>query len=215
MIRINKLDKPAVLLENAERWTTALIEHDAFGTEPTISDLNKYNHEQVKNKLLEETNEKCAYCESKFRHVYYGDIEHVTPKKLAHSLRFLWENLTMSCSVCNTNKGTTEDLVDPNFDNPEEHFFVEGPTVLPNPLSVKGRLTELTIEMNRLHLIERRTVRLKALQNILTLAIQETDPDLKAVLFNELLIKETRDNVEFAAMSRAFVKNSKDRGLIP
>ena len=215
MIKIEKGEEPAILVANAANWEQVLRDHEAAGTSPSDSDLNRYNHAEVKQALFNETHAKCAYCECKLRHVYYGDIEHITPKKLGPEYRYRWSNLTLACKVCNTNKGTLENLVDPNLDEPAEHFIVEGPAILPHPDSVKGRITEVEIELNRQPLVERRTERIRKLHAMLTLALKETDPELKEVLFNELKIKETRSNVEFAAMSRAFVKSLIDRGLIP
>jgi uncharacterized protein (TIGR02646 family) len=51
---------------------------------------------------------KCAYCESKIMVVTYGEIEHFRPKSIYVDLTFTWENLLLSCDICNNtnHKGT-------------------------------------------------------------------------------------------------------------
>jgi uncharacterized protein (TIGR02646 family) len=55
----------------------------------------------------------CAYCESKLRHITYGDIEHIVAKAVDQSRTYDWTNLTIACDVCNTEKSDEEGLVDP------------------------------------------------------------------------------------------------------
>ena len=70
-----------------------------------------YSNPQVKDALIELFKEKCAYCESRFLHVYSGDVEHFRPKgKIADApnpkpgyywLASNWNNLLLSCRNCN------------------------------------------------------------------------------------------------------------------
>lgn len=39
-----------------------------------------YGHRTVKQTLIAAQHGKCAFCESKLRHVAYGDVEHFRPK---------------------------------------------------------------------------------------------------------------------------------------
>ncbi len=215
MIKIKKGLEPQVISDNIADWEQVLRDHELAGSKPTEAELGRYRADEIKNALLAETHEKCAYCESRFRHVYYGDIEHVTPKKLGIEFRFRWENLTLACKICNTNKGIQENLVDPNVHSPEDLFCIEGPAILPVPESTMARLTEIVIDLNRPQLIERRNERLRRLHDLLTLAIETTDPDLKEALFDQLRSRETADSVEYAAMSRAYVGAQIARKRIP
>src|ERR1700722_9410453 len=104
MIKINKLPAPAILVEKSTEWTNALLEKISKGEKPTDAESNRYRHAKIKQALLDETHGKCAYCESKLRHIAYGDIEHVVPKSVRPELSFDWQNLTLACDVCNTNK---------------------------------------------------------------------------------------------------------------
>ena len=73
-----------------------------------------YGHKTVKTMLLAAQSDKCAFCESKFKHIAYGDVEHFRPKggwvqsegdDLAkpgyYWLAYAWSNLFASCTLCN------------------------------------------------------------------------------------------------------------------
>jgi len=214
MIKLNKLSEPQLLRNNRAAWEQALRDHEANGTEPTKTDLNRYGHQDIKSVLLAETNEKCAYCESIFRHIYPGDVEHITPKRNGIEFRFAWDNLTISCSTCNTCKGVKEGLVDPYVDDPEALFQQAGPLMLAIPESNKAMATEIALTLNRQALIERRATRLKALSLILKIALDQTDENYREILLDELRIKETSNDAEFAAMSRWYVGDLIARGVI-
>ena len=80
MIKLEKGAEPAVLARNSAQWTSVVIRKMDTGVAPTRTERSRYNHADIKRALMTETYKKCAYCESKFRHVTYGDIEHVVPK---------------------------------------------------------------------------------------------------------------------------------------
>jgi len=73
-----------------------------------------YGHGDVKNALNQLQKGICCYCESRYNHTTYGDVEHFRPKKgymqdetdtlhkpgyywLAHK----WNNLMYACELCN------------------------------------------------------------------------------------------------------------------
>jgi uncharacterized protein (TIGR02646 family) len=62
----------------------------------------------VRDALVKMFHGKCAYCESKITVVTYGAIEHFRPKSTHVDLNFTWENLLLSCDLCNdaNHKGT-------------------------------------------------------------------------------------------------------------
>lgn len=73
-----------------------------------------YGHDSVKEKLIAEQHGKCFLCESSFRHVAHGDVEHFRPKggfqQVAtdalgkpgyYWLAYDWHNLFLSCQICN------------------------------------------------------------------------------------------------------------------
>src|SRR4051794_19317694 len=104
MIKLKKGKQPQVLADNAADWTKIVVDKLVAGVKPTKTEKGRYNHPEVKTALVAETQGKCAYCESKIRHVSYGDIEHVVPKSDDPNKWFDWLNLTLACDVCNTNK---------------------------------------------------------------------------------------------------------------
>lgn len=214
MIKLHKSQEPEVLRQNRVTWEQALRDHQANGTAPTKAELNRYGHPDIKAALLAETKNKCAYCESLFRHVAPGDIEHVTPKRNGIAYRFAWANLTIACPTCNTNKGVKEGLVDPYLDDPESLFQHAGPAMLADPTSGIALTTEVALDLNRDALVERRTNRLKRLHQLLTLALSQTDQNTRKVLLDDLRVKETRDEAEFAAMSRWFVRDQTAQGRL-
>jgi len=55
----------------------------------------------AKEQLIVETNQKCAYCESKFLTVGFGDVEHYRPKSIYWWLAYVYLNYLVSCSICN------------------------------------------------------------------------------------------------------------------
>jgi len=73
-----------------------------------------YGAKSVKNGLLKAQQDKCAFCESKVRHVAYGDVEHFRPKAGFRQraeddlgrpgyywLAYEWTNLYFACQICN------------------------------------------------------------------------------------------------------------------
>ena len=110
MIRLEKGPAPEILVRNGPRWTHVLILRAQRGQRPKISESSRYRHPQIKDALIAETAGKCAYCESKLLHIAFGHIEHVAPKSRRPDLAFAWNNLTLSCELCNLQKGVREDL---------------------------------------------------------------------------------------------------------
>ena len=93
---------------------------------PLKFESNIYGAPSVKRALAVAQHFKCAYCESKFLHSSYGDVDHFRPKaavKQDHdgaeeTPAYYWlaydiENLLFTCEVCNrSHKRTLFPLVD-------------------------------------------------------------------------------------------------------
>ena len=103
MIKINKGTKPKILQDNAKQWTDEYL--DALKQPAPVPSHIKYRYQnsEIKDALEKETHGKCAYCESKFKHIAFGDIEHILPKNknACPELYVEWNNLTLACEVCN------------------------------------------------------------------------------------------------------------------
>lgn len=93
---------------------------------------NKYRRVDVKTALIGMFHGKCAYCESQVSVVTYGQIEHFYPKGRYMDKTFQWDNLLLSCDLCNNSghKGTKFPLdvrgepllIDPTRIRPENHL---------------------------------------------------------------------------------------------
>ena len=90
MIKIERIPKPEYLDDpKVLKETNDAIE--LFDPKRRVTDsvrekrrnfkYKRYSNVKVKDALKEMCHNKCAYCESSFLHVYYGDIEHFRPKK--------------------------------------------------------------------------------------------------------------------------------------
>jgi 5-methylcytosine-specific restriction endonuclease McrA len=209
MIRLSKKAVPAVLQQNFVAWTDALKNRMAAGEQPTDAEKTRYRHADIKTALVIETAGKCAYCESKLRHIAYGDVEHIIPKVTDLEKTFEWSNLTLACDICNTNKGTHfgnhQDLVDPYAGEPSLHLNFVGAAVFARPGSHPGIATETTLKLNRIDLVERRMDRLSSLVRQLHLIVEVANENTKAILRRDLETNELTADREYAAMARAFV----------
>ena len=214
MIKLRKGVEPDVLVRNAVRWTSVVTEKIHAGERPTKTERIRYNHAEIREELLKETGNKCAYCESKFRHVTYGDIEHVVPKSDHPTKWFDWNNLTIACDVCNTNKSDApvdgESFVDPYEVDPEDHFWQLGSMICAKPGSNAAALTERLLELNRPDLLERRFERLTGLLSMLDSMERCDQPELKRIMWQDFL-SEAEPDREYAALSRALVAVAKEK----
>ena len=55
----------------------------------------------AKEQLIVESAQKCAYCETNFKTVSFGDVEHFRPKSVYWWLAYCLENYLASCQICN------------------------------------------------------------------------------------------------------------------
>jgi hypothetical protein len=163
-----------------------------------------YKTDEIKDRLKEETRNKCAYCESCMLHVDYGDIEHIKPKGRNPVLRFEYWNLTLSCGVCNTKKAEFEDIIDPYSANPADHLVPHGPLIFRHAASDAGLMTEKRLDLNRAPLLERRKERLQALAVMADQIARTTNGVIRQVLVDEFKAEASNDK-EFSLVARAFV----------
>lgn len=73
-------------------------------------DANSYVGKDIYKKVKKELEEiyhcKCAYCETDIKAGGYNHVEHYRPKNDYYWLAYSWDNLLLSCPVCNTHKAT-------------------------------------------------------------------------------------------------------------
>lgn len=210
MIKLNKAPCPDVLRDNCEAWTENFLDKLLRGEKPTESESSRYRHPKIKKALTAETHGKCAYCESKFGHVHHGDVEHIFPKSLDETKRFLWDNLTLACEICNQNKSNkdprVEHIIDPYQDDPEQYLCFVGPMVFDSGLQ-KGASTIRLLDLNRIDLLEMRN---QKIQSIMKLYQEMMRPECPVVvrdlIINDLKNKDASDEAEYAAAVRALIR---------
>jgi 5-methylcytosine-specific restriction endonuclease McrA len=208
MIKLEKLEEPAILRDNVAVWTE---EYLTAKRDATLTDTIRYRYRQpaMKTAIRDETSEKCAYCESKITHTYPGDVEHILPTSEFPELVCSWSNLTLACGECNRRKSNyysrEEPLINPYDDEPKDHLFAAGTLIFGKPGNDKGALAELKLELNRAQLLERRHERINALNNLANRYANLAEGQLKKLLRNELG-KEIENDKEYVLVSKAFLK---------
>jgi uncharacterized protein (TIGR02646 family) len=122
MICIEKSDTPPEILQtegaNKRRSHSVTFAYDPEGFRSGDRDFefdsDIYGADAVKTALIEAQHRKCCFCESKIKHVTYGDVEHYRPKAAYRQapdepeqppgyywLAYEWTNLFLSCPLCN------------------------------------------------------------------------------------------------------------------
>ncbi len=213
MIKLTKSDAPKILETNFKKWTDNILAKLARNEALSKTDKGHYGHREIKNSLISETNGKCAYCESKLRHITYGDVEHITPKIDSPELWFSWENLTLACDVCNTNKSNKKNLIDPYTEDPDDHIIFLGAAIFHVPGNERAELSIRTLDLNREELLGRRKEKIEELWRRLELIEKAKDPELKKVLSADFNFELTPDK-EYAALAHSLERVSRLKGLL-
>lgn len=220
---LQKTAKPQVLVDNDDQWRVDLLAVLAAGNKPTEAMKGRYRHKQIKDALVKETGGKCAYCESKVRHITHGDIEHVVPKSKVPEKAYDWENLTLACDVCNENKGDTyssdpalsqDALIDPYVDDPNDHFLFLREVVTPRPDSLRALATEQVIKLTRGELLERRRERMTFLDGMVRSYVL-ADAAFKAVILKDIEDNHLKEDDEYYTSSRSYVTELRAKGILP
>lgn len=205
MIRLTQGVQPGVLDERGEAWTAEYADwcRKRVGTEP-----RPYAHPDIRSALEEETCSKCAYCEGRIADVAYANIEHKLPKSKHPQLVCDWENLTIACPRCNTNKGDYDDplcpLLDPYVDDVEDDVAFGGPLALPRG-GARAHATITRLDLNRKDLLFARGEALAALYRLLELIERASSkPGVRRSLWLEV-DSVTAAKAEFASACRQFV----------
>ena len=117
MRRIRKGAAPRVLSgtnNRGPRETARLLADYDAGVRDFEFNSDIYAAASVKAALQKAQADKCGFCESKFAHIAYGDVEHFRPKGGYRQsegdpltqpgyywLAYEWSNLFVSCTLCN------------------------------------------------------------------------------------------------------------------
>ena len=215
MIKVNRLTKPDILKKHEKKWVDKIEAAFKFGTKKELDlAVNKYQHKEIKAQLLKMFLGKCAYCESKYTHVDFGDIEHFRPKEKYPLLAVKWSNLLLACPLCNITKldeFPKPKLINPCIDNPKEHFLFnyDEKIGITNVFGItsRGVITEETLQLNRDDLRNHRSSYIQKLLAIAKYYSQYKDDEARILL--EQALDENNPDSEYLA----FVKVIKEKYL--
>lgn len=241
---------PIVLQNKGSEATTALITRYENGEREFSSDdfdSKIYGHAEVKRALQDAQHHKCCFCESKISHISYGDVEHYRPKSGwvqdaealnkpgYYWLSYDWDNLLLSCQICNqrhkknyfplrnnANRAISHShdivveeplFIHPTIDNPEDFITFREEVPVANNDSDRGAMTIERLGLNREDLNDQRRSTLQLIVQLYDLAksIPETTPEVKrqAITYITKCYQESlRDDTEYAAMKRAFFRQN-------
>ena len=113
---------------------------------------NSFTRSSLKQKTLEQLNLMfkgcCAYCEGYYRDTSFSHIDHFKPKSIYPNLMFDYNNMNLSCTICNQSKSDIDDdrLINPTIDEPSKHLQYR--TYMLYPLDERGRFTIETFKLN-------------------------------------------------------------------
>ena len=214
MIRLDRNTEPQILAANQAAWTTEYVN---WRTNPMGPEPRRYAHRDIRSALETETHSKCAYCEGLTRDVAYSHVEHKLPKSKNPTLVYVWENLTIACPKCNTNKGEYDEpqcpLLDPHVDDVENEIIFLGPMALPGG-GARAGATIMRLKLNRAELLFARVEVLNSLYSLLNLVERvANEPAVRLALWLDIDNK-TAAAGEFASSCRHFLEaQMAERGL--
>lgn len=197
MIKLTKQSKPKVLVDNAEKWTKELMSY--VDREMKVPDFvkNRYNHPEIKALLETETHGKCMYCEGYIGAVSYSHIEHFRPKTPYPGKTFEWENLGLSCQVCNTSKNDVFDealpYINPYYENPDDYFFFLGTMVIQKTGCARAENMKNQLKLNRSELMEQRKDAIEKITNLVERYNSEKNTAIKNMLRKNIALELAPD----------------------
>ena len=203
--RILTAHEPQVLQDNSVTWTQEYKNAVAAGQKPT----ERWRHPDITSALHGETHGKCAYCEATVKAVAYPHVEHILPKSTFVDFVYSWENLTLACPVCNTNKGNYYDaahpLLNPYRDDPPRHIIFRGPMIQAPLGDAMGERTILRLDLKRAELFMRRLEAIEAFHTLLQQwqAVAGPDKELREMVVRDAL----GDDKEFTCCLRMYAES--------
>lgn len=149
MIKIDKTRTPEFYKDNP-----FLKYLQSEKTEMKIKGFQKYS-KKILEELIKETNNRCTYCEQKLGVTSSPEIDHFYPKSTYGDKVLEWDNLFLSCSICNHLKGNKDpkDILNPAKDNVESLLKLDKNGELCPVQSKKAERTIEMFELNRLDLV--------------------------------------------------------------
>jgi uncharacterized protein (TIGR02646 family) len=200
---LSKLPAPEYLNLNAARLT-AIYREKALAGLPSAP----WQDDDIRDRLFDETEGRCAYCDSSIRAVAYDHIEHILPKSKHPDEVLEWANLTIACPRCNINKGDycshEVPIINPYSDDPEAHLIFLGPLVLAQPGDDRASTTVHRLKLSRAELAEARVRRLQYFESMIDRWTPATTPEIKDVL--EEFIRDELTSGEYRSTVKAYLR---------
>ena len=151
MIKLERLDEPAILRERGSEWTTAFVaEREA---KPGLRPASKrYAHREVKESLRAMSHGKCFYCETRLGE-HEETVDHYVGVADDPTRAFVWANLYLCCNGCQQ-KLTSIPLsstLDPCAadEDPAAHLVFDDEVIRPRSESPRGRATIQRYKLDR------------------------------------------------------------------
>jgi uncharacterized protein (TIGR02646 family) len=248
MIRVHKPDEAPRILRDRGVALTAALCRQADAGEPLSFDRDVYGAPEVKQALRAAQHDKCCFCESKLGHTQFGDVEHYRPKAGAHQsagdppargyywLAYVWENLYLSCEVCNRrHKRSLFPLANPDHrvathhrahelhmeqpmfvapgrEDPSEFIEYRREPAVPVKGNPRGTATIAALQLNRDALWERRRDRRELLlAGLILLAkairVELSDEERDDVIrVLDTILAAAADQGEYSSMTRSLLR---------
>lgn len=248
MIRVCKPDEAPPILRDRGVALAAELCRQADAGERLSFDRDVYGASEVKAALGAAQHDKCCFCESKLRHAQFGDVEHYRPKAGAQQsptaspatgyywLAYTWENLYLSCEVCNrrhkrglfpllnpdrrvVSHRQARDLhveqpvfVDPGREDPMAFIEFRRELAVPAESDARGATTIAALHLNRDALWERRRDRYTLLRACLIVLARATRIELSgqdrddAIHVLDTVVAAAADHGEYASMTRSLLR---------
>lgn len=205
MRRLTKVPPPGSLSTDGAAWTAKYVSD----TPPGGAKFAPWRNSAIVKTLIDETHGKCAYCEAIIADVAPVHVEHIKPKSKRPELVVDWDNLTLVCPTCNSNKGAyyseAAPLINPYVDDPERHLKFAGPAITGKPGDDLGQRTVAKLKLMRPALLLERAKRIQVLAERIDKWTRAVDPDEREI-YEEVIRDELSDESEFAGTLRAFAQ---------
>jgi uncharacterized protein (TIGR02646 family) len=253
MIRIRKKAASPVphILQSKGRQATASLKDQYNNGERDFGskDFDKtiYGNKEVKEALISIQDGKCCFCESKILHISHGDVEHFRPKAGwvqsnenlnkpgYYWLAYEWDNLLLSCEICNQrhkknvfplvnnslralshfdNINTEQAVfINPAIDDPEQFITFKEEVPVAVHENSRGNETILKLGLDRETLNEQRRTKLNLIRDIYDLAkgYPDIDPQSKQqakTIIQRRFEESQLDLTEYASMLRSFFRDN-------
>lgn len=122
VIKVERIKKPEELTEVVQRNLTEEFKKD--------KKKSVWNKSYIRDKLLEESNNKCVYCECLIGKGYKEmHVDHFHYKDKYEDEVVSWNNLNPSCPHCNKSKSShdtyEEPIINPFEQNPQDYFYLK------------------------------------------------------------------------------------------